>query len=106
MRSPSWRAKLEAPMKYRKLRIAWSVGWGLLAVLLTVLWVRSYLMTDEVLGDTGGTEYTQLVTQEGVFMVEYPSDLGSIRKFKWKHWRSPAGSFPDQSSWFPHYYAT
>jgi hypothetical protein len=29
-------------MKYRKLRIAWSVGWGVLAVLLCVLWVRSY----------------------------------------------------------------
>ena len=29
-------------MKYRKIRIAWSVAWGLLAVLLCVLWVRSY----------------------------------------------------------------
>jgi hypothetical protein len=29
-------------MKYRKLRIAWSVGWGVAAVLLCVLWVRSY----------------------------------------------------------------
>ena len=32
-------------MKYRKLRIAWSVGWGVVAVLLIVLlWVRSYLL--------------------------------------------------------------
>ena len=30
------------PMKYRKLRIAWSVAWGVVAVLLCVLWVRSY----------------------------------------------------------------
>jgi hypothetical protein len=29
-------------MKYRKLRIAWSVIWGVVAVLLCVLWVRSY----------------------------------------------------------------
>jgi hypothetical protein len=29
-------------MRYRKLRIAWSVVWGLAAVLLIVLWVRSY----------------------------------------------------------------
>jgi 4-amino-4-deoxy-L-arabinose transferase-like glycosyltransferase len=29
-------------MSFRKLRIAWSVGWGLVVVLLTVLWVRSY----------------------------------------------------------------
>jgi hypothetical protein len=28
-------------MKYRKLRIAWSVAWGIAAVLLVVLWVRT-----------------------------------------------------------------
>jgi hypothetical protein len=33
-------------MRFRKLRIAWSVGWGILAVLLTVLWVRSYWRVD------------------------------------------------------------
>jgi hypothetical protein len=34
-------------MNHRKLRIAWSVGWGLLAVLLVVLWVRSYWWVDQ-----------------------------------------------------------
>ena len=29
-------------MRYRKLRIAWSVVWGVVVVLLIVLWVRSY----------------------------------------------------------------
>ena len=29
-------------MKHRKLRIAWSVAWGIVAVLLIALWVRSY----------------------------------------------------------------
>src|SRR4051812_13876178 len=29
-------------MRFRKLRIAWSVFWGVAAVLLIVLWVRSY----------------------------------------------------------------
>src|ERR1700750_2481876 len=33
-------------MKYRKLRIAWSVVWGVLAVLLIALWVRSYSVYD------------------------------------------------------------
>src|SRR5262245_7567786 len=33
-------------MKYRKLRIAWSVAWGVIAVLLCVLWVRSYWWMD------------------------------------------------------------
>jgi hypothetical protein len=29
-------------MKHRKLRIAWSAAWGVAAMLLCVLWVRSY----------------------------------------------------------------
>ena len=33
-------------MKYRKPRIAWSVAWGVVAVLLCVLWVRSYSYCD------------------------------------------------------------
>src|SRR5262245_29601925 len=35
-------------MRFRKLRIAWSVAWGLLAALLIVLWVRSYRYYDMV----------------------------------------------------------
>jgi hypothetical protein len=33
-------------MNYRKLRIAWSVGWGVLCLLLIALWVRSYRCGD------------------------------------------------------------
>jgi hypothetical protein len=33
-------------MKYRKLRIAWSVAWGVVSLLLIVLWVRSYWWGD------------------------------------------------------------
>jgi hypothetical protein len=33
-------------MRFRKLRIAWSVLWGLLAVLLIALWMRSYTWRD------------------------------------------------------------
>ncbi len=33
-------------MKYRKLRIAWSMAWGFAAVLLVALWVRSYWCED------------------------------------------------------------
>jgi hypothetical protein len=35
-------------MKYRKLRIAWSVAWGALCLLLLALWVRSYLQRDNL----------------------------------------------------------
>ena len=37
-------------MKYRKLRIAWSVAWGMVAVLLCVLWVRSQWRVDVIGG--------------------------------------------------------
>src|SRR6476660_5357855 len=34
------------PLRFRTLRIAWSVFWGLACVLLIVLWVRSYWWTE------------------------------------------------------------
>jgi len=37
-------------MKYRKLRIAWSVVWGIACVLLIALWVRSYWRFDSLTG--------------------------------------------------------
>ena len=37
-------------MNQRKLRIAWSVGWGVVAVLLCVLWLRSYWRQDRIEG--------------------------------------------------------
>jgi hypothetical protein len=42
-------------MRFRKLRIAWSVFWGAAAVLLIVLWVRSYWWCDNVIGPLGAT---------------------------------------------------
>src|SRR5262245_28767768 len=35
-------------MRFRKLRIAWSVVWGVVAVLLIALWVRSYWWLDSI----------------------------------------------------------
>src|SRR6187200_821987 len=35
-------------MKYRKLRIAWSVAWGVVAVLLCAMWLRSYWRKDYI----------------------------------------------------------
>src|SRR5689334_16744202 len=35
-------------LKHRKLRIAWSLGWGTLCVLLCVLWARSYRVSDVI----------------------------------------------------------
>lgn len=38
----------------RKLRIAWSMGWGIACVLLCVLWVRSYWRYDKAEGHVFG----------------------------------------------------
>src|SRR5262245_40774927 len=38
---------MDRPRLIRGLRIAWSVWWGILCVLLVVLWVRSYWWRDE-----------------------------------------------------------
>src|SRR6478735_1959010 len=49
-------------MKYRKLRIAWSVVWGVVAISLVVLWVRSYSRAYHVLAHDS--------SQESAFGVE------------------------------------
>ena len=42
-------------MRFPKLRIAWSVAWGLIAVLLIVLWARSYWWNDNLWFRTSAT---------------------------------------------------
>jgi hypothetical protein len=52
-------------MRYRKLRIAWSVVWGLACVLLIVLWVRSYWWCDIVSHRPSITIAFRLLSDEG-----------------------------------------
>jgi hypothetical protein len=60
MHHPNEPAAPEAPRRrFRKLRIAWSVAWGLLAVLLMGLWARSYTWEDGI----GGTITNERVLQ-------------------------------------------
>src|SRR5690242_16792314 len=74
-------------MRYRKLRIAWSVAWAILAVLLIALWVRSYSWTDIIpykrLTSCRGKVYAnQLLTcPDGVMGDEfsYPSGYYKMR---------------------------
>ena len=64
-------------MKYRKLRIAWSVVWGILCVLLIVLWVRGYSTADGFAGMLG---------QQGIMAH---SDKGWLRASMTYHGRLP-----------------
>jgi hypothetical protein len=52
-------------MKFRNLRIAWSVGWGLLAVLLCMLWVRSHSIYDAIGWHSKTSMYYSLSSQYG-----------------------------------------
>jgi hypothetical protein len=51
-------------MRFRKLRIAWSLVWGLIAVLLIVLWMRSFWWADNF-GYQGATAARSVVSQSG-----------------------------------------
>ena len=69
-------------MKYHNLRIAWSVFWGVLAALLLVLWVRSYLRLDSC---------ARLVGPKVLIIMSSQGDLGIGRL------TPPPGGF--RSSW-------
>jgi hypothetical protein len=72
-------------MKHGKLRIAWSMGWGIVGMLLVALWVRSYWRWDRVVkpqtvvfesirGQVGVNNYppyTQPWSQRW-FLITYP----------------------------------
>jgi len=66
-------------MRYRKLRIAWSVVWGVVAVLLCVLWVRSYWRNDAVAGDLGNYF---------VYLGSRTGTIGIVREtINYAHWQ-------------------
>ena len=59
-------------MRFRKLRIAWSVLCGIACVLLIVLWVRSYATGDFIVMDASINKYLIVHSQKGIIEV-YPS---------------------------------
>jgi hypothetical protein len=68
-------------MNYRKLRIAWSVGCGVLCLLLIALWVRSYFATDEILTAQQGQplRFTSIASLKGSFVLRTDIDPSSSR---------------------------
>jgi len=63
-------------MRFRKLRIAWSVFWGLVAVLLCLLWVRSY-WHNESFGYYGQTRSIGVASHGGVVTFKQIEQLAS-----------------------------
>jgi hypothetical protein len=61
-------------MRFRKLRIAWSVFWGLACVLLIVLWVRSYFHGDDITWVLPDGECIRCDARRGELLVcRYPA---------------------------------
>ena len=87
-------------MKYRKLRIAWSVGCGVACLLLIGLWVRSYWSNDHLRG-TVPVAGDLLVFDSTCGVVELDVIL-KVKETKWK-WGSRAPRKP-RYQWFYRYY--
>jgi hypothetical protein len=61
-------------MRFRKLRIAWSVGWGLAAVLLIALWVRGAYYYDFFYHDLANKRGIVVESARGKITAEYIGD--------------------------------
>lgn len=111
-------------MRYRKLRIAWSVGCGLICLLLIVFWVRSYWQSDylasrnsicylDCISDVGSMDFafrreSQQLSRFSGLNLEFASNNSSQSAY------SPIIGFADDGSWggrhtwvvwFPHWLA-
>jgi hypothetical protein len=71
-------------MKHRKLRIAWSVAWGIVAVLLIALWVRSYWRFDVVYCPASRPMLAN--SAFGVIKLDFENDaiMGWEPRLQWK----------------------
>jgi hypothetical protein len=63
-------------MKYRKLRIAWSVVWGVVALLTCVLWMRSYSHVTMLWRMNPSNLLTAIISESGdIWIDRYSSDV-------------------------------
>jgi hypothetical protein len=67
-------------MKSRKLRIAWSVAWGIVAVLLIALWIRSYSHL-QIIEKRFGSQTIQVSSVRGHFAIASLHPTAAIGMF-------------------------
>jgi hypothetical protein len=77
-------------MSYHKLRIAWSVGWGIVCLLLIALWVRSYWWTDTIYYVQRPSHFLHLGSVPGAIFVLEDDVLIELSY----------GGRPRQTSWY------
>src|SRR5262245_24633565 len=79
---------------FRKLRIAWSVAWSVVAVLLCVLWVRSYWQQESIVKHIRTYENVILVSSHTGRVIVEPYHVGLqllsrpdrqlVRRYGWR----------------------
>ena len=66
-------------MKHRQLRIAWSVGRGVVSLTLVALWTRNYWWNDSLTINQSNTSYFGLVSMStDTIFVSYCGHVGGI----------------------------
>ena len=87
-------------MKHRKQRIAWSVAWGVLAVLLCVLWVRSYRWINQSQYKISNTWAFVLVSERGAAMIAtMRTNSPIVSSFYTEELRNEDQHLPKRSQW-------
>jgi len=89
-------------VKFRKLRIAWSVAWGVFAALLSVLWVRSYWRADCVQAVHAGSTIS-FDTNSGIAFFCVQGRVPPLPTPKWQHYSTESidGPILHRRFWLP-----
>lgn len=83
-------------MKYRKLRIVWSVAWGLAAAFVLLLWIRSFSSRDSLFLPYSNSQVVRVSSIEGQFATRL---IAGDERYEWtlKRAASPGGlTFPGE----------
>jgi hypothetical protein len=92
-------------MRFRKLRIAFSVAFGTACVLLIVLWVRSFSWVDTLSGFSPTTFVFGLGSERGTLGAEWQTNAASFMHItRWQPKSYPPGTKPI-TQFFCHYTA-
>ncbi len=71
-------------MKYRKLRIAWSIVCGVLGLLLLLLWVRSLAAEDRLTGNFSGSHRFRIYSSHGCLVYYVPGTPLPPNTYAWQ----------------------
>jgi hypothetical protein len=61
-------------MRFRKLRIAWSVVWGIVCLLLLLLWERSLLSVDQIVAQISAHGFIGITIEPGALGIGISSE--------------------------------